>query len=69
MNIVCQFRGKPGQSSKSIFTAAGRPDVPKSTRNDILRTIAAVKALLSNNAPSYARTQKFEEGIYGPENI
>ena len=60
-NIVSQFRGKPGQSSRPIFTAVGRPDVPKPTRNDILETIASVKAPLK--MPLLKLTQKFEEGI------
>ena len=51
-NIVQQFRGKPGQSSKSIFTAAGRPDVPKFARNYILGTVASVKAPLKMPSPT-----------------
>ena len=57
-NIGRQLRRRPGQSSKSIFTAAGRPDVPKSTRNAILATIGSVKAPLK-----MPKTQKFEDGM------
>ncbi|KAF2362456.1 hypothetical protein FHG87_006791 [Trinorchestia longiramus] len=49
-NIGCQLRRRPGQSRKSIFTASGRPDVPKSTKNAILGTIASVSS--SNSSSS-----------------
>ena len=45
-NIVCQLCRRSGQSSKSIFTAAGHPDVSKSTRNAIPVIIGLVKDLL-----------------------
>lgn len=45
-NVVRQIRKNPGQTSKSIFIAAGLPEVPKTTRNDIIRTIASVKSPL-----------------------
>ena len=45
-NIGRQVRRRPELSSKSIFTAAGLPDVPKSSRNAILQTIGSVKAPL-----------------------
>lgn len=41
-----QLRRKPGQTSKSIFTAAGLPGVSKTTRNDVLRSIASIKVPL-----------------------
>ena len=44
--IVRQLRRNPGQTSKSIFTSAGLPEVPKTTRNDIIRSIASFKAPL-----------------------
>ena len=43
-NITRQLRKKPGQTSKSIFNAAGPCDVPKSTRNSIFRTVGFVVA-------------------------
>ena len=43
-NITRQLRKKPGQTSKSIFNAAGLCDIPKSTRNSILRTVGSVVA-------------------------
>ena len=62
-NIVSQFRGKSGQSSKSIFTAGGRPGVPKSTGNDILGTIASVKATLKMPALTSRHKRNFEDGM------
>lgn len=41
-----QLRRKPGQTSNTIFKAAGLPEVPKSTRNAILATMGSVKAPL-----------------------
>lgn len=45
-NIGRQVRRKPGMTSKSIFTKAGLPNVPKSTRNMILQKISSVKSPL-----------------------
>ena len=39
-----ELRRNPGQTSKSIFAAVGRPEVSKATRNEILRTVASVRA-------------------------
>jgi len=43
-NIGRELRRRPGQTSRSIFAAVGRPEVSKTTRNEILRTVASVRA-------------------------
>lgn len=45
-NVSRKLRGKPAQTSKTIFTPAGLPHVLKTTRNRILQTRASVRVPL-----------------------
>ena len=55
-NVVHQLRQRPGQTSKSIFNGAGLPNVPKTTRNDILRSVASIKS--PNKLPPLTQRHK-----------